>query len=225
MSTASGSDSESLADLIHRLGDIPLERIRRRPPPGTARERDVIAVLDRENVPCELVDGVLIEKALGFPESVVTGGVLAEVANFVRRHELGIVTGPGGPVRLSRGLVRIPDVAFFAWAKLPGHTIPARPIPALVPDLAVEVLSAGNTRGEMERKLREYFLAGVRLVWLIDPAKRNARAYTDPGTSRRVGEAGTLDGGDVLPGFALPLRELFARLPAPPGPRRKPKAG
>jgi Uma2 family endonuclease len=225
MSTASESDAESLGDLVHRLGDIPLYRIRLKPPLGTARERDVIAALDRQNRPCELVDGTLVEKAMGFAESIVSGEIFARVRDFVRQHDLGLATPADGTVRLSRGLIRIPDVAFFAWSKFPGRTIPTRPVPDLIPDLAVEVLSAGNTKGEMDRKLREYFLAGVRLVWLVDPAKRSARAFTDPGTSRRVGEARALDGGDLLPGFTLPLRDLFALLAPPPGPRRKPKAG
>ena len=86
MSTAAGSDADSLADLVHRLGDIPLGRIRLRPPPGTARERDVVAAPDRENVPCELADSVLVEKAVGFLESCLTGELLGALGNFVARH-------------------------------------------------------------------------------------------------------------------------------------------
>ena len=88
-------------------------------------------------------------------------------------------------------------------------------IPDLYPDLAVEVLSESNTPEEMERKLREYFLAGVRLVWMIDPRKRAAEIYTTPDApSGTLDESQALDGGKVLPGFTLPLAELFARLPA-----------
>src|SRR5206468_1626606 len=83
------------------------------------------------------------------------------------------------------------------------------PILDRAPDLAVEVLSKGNTRAEMDRKLREYFAAGVRLVWLIDPKTRTARVHTSPEEMTRLGEGDTLDGGDVLPGFALPLRDLL----------------
>jgi Uma2 family endonuclease len=81
----------------------------------------------------------------------------------------------------------------------------------VVPDLAVEVLSPSNTKREMEQKRREYFLGGCRLVWEIDPVKRTARVYTAPDESKLVREKGTLDGGDVLPGFRLPLARLFAR--------------
>ena len=80
------------------------------------------------------------------------------------------------------------------------------------PDLAVEVLSESNTAEEMARKLREYFAAGVRLVWMIDPRDRTATVFTGPELSRMLDETHTLDGGDVLPGFQLPLRDLFAEL-------------
>jgi Uma2 family endonuclease len=120
-------------------------------------------------------------------------------------------------VRLLKGLVRIPDVSFFCWDKLPGRVLPSQPIPALVPDLAVEVLSETNSSQEMERKLREYFLAGVRLVWMIDPRKRMAEVYSAPDApAATLDETQALDGGNVLPGFTLALAELFARLPAAP---------
>src|SRR5262249_53465558 len=99
---------------------------------------------------------------------------------------------------------------------------PAEPIPDLVPKLAVEVLSAGNTKKEMARKLRDYFVAGVELVWVIDPAKRQGKIYTAPDEFHLVTEHEAMDGGDVLPGFRLPLSELFALLPEPPQ-RRKAK--
>jgi Uma2 family endonuclease len=75
----------------------------------------------------------------------------------------------------------------------------------------VEVLSPSNTRKEMQIKLKEYFLGGVKLVWMIDPEKRTAEVYTAPDKVVAIPPDGTLDGGTVLPGFALPLATLFAR--------------
>jgi Uma2 family endonuclease len=115
------------------------------------------------------------------------------------------------------GLVRIPDVSFLAWKKFPGRELPAEPIPQLVPDLAVEVLSEGNTALEMRRKLTEYFEVGVRLVWMIDPTTHTAEAYTSLKRKRSIPAQGTLQGGAVLPRFRLPLPQLFARA----GRRRK----
>jgi Uma2 family endonuclease len=83
----------------------------------------------------------------------------------------------------------------------------------LAPDLAVEVLSKRNTKREMKNKLQEYFAAGTRLVWYVDPQRREVRAFTSPTAYRTYAEAETLDGGDVLPGIALNLRELFSELP------------
>ena len=115
-------------------------------------------------------------------------------------------------LRLEPGLVRIPDVSFVPWENIPGERIDMeQPIASLVPALAVEVLSPSNTKAEIDRKLKEYFFAGTRLVWVIDPRKQAARVYTSPENFKRVGSTGTLDGGSVLSGFRLPLAELFAR--------------
>ncbi len=160
---------------------------------------------------CELVDGTLVEKAMGFEESRVAARLLALVGPYVDQNDLGICVGADGTMRIAPGLVRIPDVAFIAWDRLPGRESPREPIPDLAPDLAVEVLSEGNTPAEMARKVREYFEAGVSMVWLIDPKKRTARVYSAPDRSVLVHANQALDGGDVLPGFVLVLKDLLDR--------------
>jgi Uma2 family endonuclease len=206
--------AENLAELLERLGHIPPERIRLRPPPGTATEADVLAALEspRKHL-CELIDGVLVEKPMGYTESVLTAYVIALLDAFVRPRNLGLVTAPDGTIRLWAGRVRIPDVACFSWDRLPGRRRPAEPIPTLAPDLAIEVLSPSNTSAEMRLKRQDYFAAGVRLVWEIDPEARALRVYTavEPPVVVLT-EADALDGGAVLPGFALPVRDLFAEL-------------
>jgi Uma2 family endonuclease len=217
----------TLADLLEQMGDIPPERIRLRPFPGTATEQDVLAIGNRENRLYELVDGVLVEKAMGLRESLLACVLIRVLGNFVVPRNLGLVSGEAGTVRLFPGLVRIPDVAFISWDRLPERRVPAAPIPDLVPDLAVEVLSESNTAAEMARKRREYFAAGVRLVWEVDPASRTVTVYTSAEKSTELDESQTLDGGAVLPGFALPLRELFAELDrqgAGPSPKPQPSA-
>jgi Uma2 family endonuclease len=201
----------TLADLLHQLGDVPLERVWTRPAPGTATEQDVIDAEARGNRLCELVDGVLVEKTMGYYESRVAFVLGYFLESFLSRRDLGIALGADGTLRLMPGLVRIPDVCFVSWKRLPGRRMPSQPIPDLVPDLAVEVLSAGNTKREMQRKLEEYFETGVRLVWFIDPRTRTAEVYTSPRKSKIIPADGALDGGKVLPGFRLPLRKLFAR--------------
>ncbi len=189
----------TVGDLLQRLGGIPAGRVRLSPTPGTATEKDVIAVLDREDRLCELVEGTLVEKPMGYEESEIAGLILIGMSIFVRPRKLGIVTGADGTIRLFAGLVRIPDVAFASWDRFPGRRRPRVPVPDLAPDLAVEVLSKGNTAGEMKRKLGEYFGAGVRLVWLVDPRKRSVRVHTAVDRSVLFTGDQWLDGGDVLP--------------------------
>jgi Uma2 family endonuclease len=206
---------ETTADLLHQLGGISPRRIRLHPTPGTATEQDVTRILDRTNRLYELVDGVLVEKARGYIESFLTLELGWWLRGFLDQHDLGVLAGADGTIRLMRGLVRIPDISFVSWERLPGQQLPSEPIPELAPDLANEVLSKGNTKGEMARKLREYFLVGVRRVWFVDPTRRTVRVFTAPDQSMLLTEDQTLDGGDVLPGFFLPLRKLFGKLPPP----------
>jgi Uma2 family endonuclease len=112
--------------------------------------------------------------------------------------------------------VRIPDVSFISWEKFPGGKLPRVQIPAVAPDLAVEVLSPGNSEGELDRKLQDYFTAGVRLVWCIEPATRTARIFSAPDKCTVLDQTRSLSGGDVLPGFELPLADLFAEMDGRP---------
>jgi Uma2 family endonuclease len=200
-----------MADLLEQLGDVPLRRVLADPAPGTATEQDVIDIGVREKRLCELVDGVLVEKPMGYYESRVAAELIILLGIYLRQHDLGVVAGEAGLLRLMPGLVRIPDVSFVSWGRMPDPQAPRPPIPTLAPDLAVEVLSESNTEAEMGRKLREYFAAGARLVWYLDREDRAARVYTAPDQSTLLDETQALDGADVLPGFALPLRELFDR--------------
>jgi Uma2 family endonuclease len=209
----SSPDIPTLGDLLDRLGGVPAERVRYYPLPGTATEQDVIDIEARENRLCELVDGVLVEKPMGFSESYLAGLIITLLNQFVLPRDLGIVTGEGGMMRLFAGLVRIPDVAFVSTARLPSGKLPDKPIPSLAPDLAIEVLSESNTKKEMQRKRGEYFKAGVQLIWIVDHRPRTITVYTPSAEPVILHEGQTLDGGSVLPGFTLDLTLLFAKLP------------
>ena len=202
----------TLADLLEQLGNIAPARVRFRPVPGTATEKDVLAIHDREDRLYELVDGVLVEKAMGFRESLLAGMLIEILRGFVRVRNLGLVTAPDGMMRLTAGLVRIPDVAFISWDRFPNRRVPTEPIPDVAPNLAVEVLSPGNTPGEMARKRQDYFAAGAQVVWQVDPHARTVQVFTAPEQSTVLHEAQTLEDGTVLPGFTLLLQELFSEL-------------
>ena len=204
-------DDETIADLLERLGDIPPSRVRLRPYPGTATEADVIAIEASENRLFELIDGVLVEKGMGYAESRIAVVLIVKVGDFLEENDLGILAGADGMIRLRYRRVRIPDVSFVSWGRIPDPKILDEPIPDLVPDLAVEVLSESNTRKEMALKLREYFEAGVRLVWYVDPPTRSVRVFTGVETWTDLGIEDTIEGGDVLPGFRLSLKDWFEK--------------
>jgi Uma2 family endonuclease len=201
----------TLADLHERLGRVPLHRIRCHPAPGTATEADLLVCPNGEKHLFELVDGVLVEKAMGYYESLLAGILIRLLGFYLEQHDLGFLLGEGGMMRLAPGLVRIPDVSFISWDHFPNRELPAEPVPDMAPDLAVEVISEGNTDEEMKGKLKEYFTAGTRLVWYVYPEERSVHVYTSPMDVHVLREAETLEGGMVLPGFRLIIRELFDR--------------
>ncbi|MBX9579500.1 MAG: Uma2 family endonuclease [Gemmataceae bacterium] len=210
-----------LDELLAGLG-VPASRVRLDPPPGTATARDVLRIRRREGRLFELVDGTLVEKPMSADASLVAVTLVQVFAlHFGAANKLGVFLGADGFLRISTRYVRAPDVSFIRRDQLPGGKFPRQPIPALAPDLAVEVLSPTNTPAEMARKRKEYFDSGVRLVWVIDPKARTAGVYTSPDDVTALGPADTLTGGDVLPGFAVKVADLFADLADEPTPKPK----
>jgi Uma2 family endonuclease len=209
--TVSGARFTNVAELQEFLGNIPDHRIRLQPPPGQATEEDILAIQAREGRLCELIDGILVEKDMASFESRLGCILIYFLEMFLEKNDLGVILGEAGFLRLFPGRVRAPDVSYIAWKNMPNEEFPREKIAPLTPDLAVEILSEGNTPGEMQRKLREYFQAGSRLVWYVDPENRTVRVYTSPRKSRLLTEEDTLDGGKVLPGFSLPIKKWFAR--------------
>jgi len=214
MTTRGISDSAewTVADIQERFGPVPVRRIRLEPSPGAAVEQDVIDIHANEKRLYELVDGVLVEKSSGFQEAYVAALLGSYLGGFSTAQNLGIIVGANGMCRLAPGLVRIPDVAFIAWDRLPGRRVPAIAFIPFSPNLVVEVLSPGNTRQEMQRKLIEYFDTGSTLVWYVDPRTRTVRVFGSPANVETLGEGDTLDGGNLLPGFQLAVSTIFAQL-------------
>ena len=205
---------KTISDLLDRLGGIPPNRVRFDPVPGTATVDDVVAVDAHENRLCELIDGVLVEKPVGYRESVIAIAIASALREFVVPRKLGVVTGESGMMKWFPGAVRIPDVAFVSRERLPGGRVPTEPVPLLSPDLTVEVLSESNTAAEMARKRQEYFGSGGRLDWEVDPDARTVTVYTSPTDWVVLTAEQCLDGGSVLPGFTLSIQSIFAELDA-----------
>jgi Uma2 family endonuclease len=204
MATATSTEVETVADLLEQL-NVPPERILLRPAPGEATEEDLI----KNSRLCELIDGVLVEKAMGFYESSLAAVLIGALYAFLKKNRLGIVLGEGGLMRVEEAQVRIPDVAFYSWSKFPNELLPRGQILNLVPELAVEILSPTNTKKEMERKRREYFEGGAELVWEVHPEKQIVNVFTAPEEKTTISMDGVLDGGTVLPGFTLSVKDWF----------------
>lgn len=210
--------TETFADIAERLGGIPSSRIIWLPRPAT--EDDAVRFCEARR-PVELVDGFLVEKALGFRESLLASLLIHHLTNFVLPRKLGLVGAPDAIMRLRPGLLRLPDVSFISWDRLLATGAHTRKVAPLAPELAVEVLSEGNTRTEIDQKRRELFAAGTQIFWVIDPKTRTAEVFDDPARPNQMTpsrEADALDGGTVLPGFRLPLADLFNDLEPPAAP-------
>jgi Uma2 family endonuclease len=169
--------------------------------------------LSHPDAPYEVVDGQVVElPPMGFYAATVASLIIAELVNFLRRHPMGRLTTEGAyildPVRDVR---RRPDAAFLSFERWPrDRPTPHKGDAPVAPDLAIEVVSPSDTHADLRRKLREYFAAGVRMVWVIDPIERQIAVYTTPKQVRILDEDEELDGGDVLPGFHMPVGPLFA---------------
>lgn len=196
-------------DLAARFGDIPLERFRFDPQPGSATEEDVNRIRDQEKRLFELVDGTLIEKAMGAYESLIAVRLSTAFMNYLEKNPIGIVLGADGMLRLRLNLVRIPDVAFISKARLTKGRFPRRGVAPMAPDLAIEVISQNNTVAEMEQKLDEYFAAGVSEVWYFYPDTQETRVYRAR-TSFTLLTSHDALASPLLPGFSCPIAPLFA---------------
>ena len=105
--------------------------------------------------------------------------------------------------------VRGPDVSYYSKERLQLDQRVVG-IHTEVPDLCVEIVSPSNTKKELRAKIKEYFFAGVRMVWIVDPEYRSVEVLRAPDEGRTLYDDATFDGGDVLPGFACKVSDLFA---------------
>lgn len=200
----------TVEELAARVGAVPLWRIRSNPSPGTGTEQDVERVRREESLLCELIDGVLVEKAVSITTAYLAIWLSTRLNQFVLPQRLGWVVGPDGFMWLTQSQLRAPDVSFIARDQFPDHRLPATGYPSIAPALAVEIFSPGNTQREMEQKRRDFFAAGTQLFWIVYPDRQEVEVSTGPETHHTVDRNGTLDGGELLPGFSLKVAELFA---------------
>jgi Uma2 family endonuclease len=159
----------------------------------------------------ELVKGELRKMS---PSGGEHGAVVAKATLIIYQHvdsnDLGICFGAETGFKISSDpdTVRAPDVAFVRRERIPESGIPKN-FWQLVPDLVVEVVSPGDTYGEVEEKVEEWLAAGARAVWVLNPKRRGVSVYRSMTDVTRLSESDELDGGDVVPGFCCKVSELF----------------
>lgn len=200
----------TLDDHLALLGGVSANRVRVTPAPGQATMDDLIMAHQHGSL-CELVDGTLVEKTVGYEQSVVAATILRIIGWYVSTKGLGLVSGADGFFQLLSS-TRGPDVAFVARDRLPQGKIPRQAYPQLAPNLVVEVLSPANTIAEMARKRMEYFHAGVDVVWMVDCLNRSVAVYTSPTEVMVLGETEAIGGGVALLGFTARVSDFFQDL-------------
>src|SRR3954471_22506298 len=105
---------DNAAEWLRALGGVPLERIIFNPWPGTATEADLLMLVERDKRLCELIDGTLVEKPVGYWEALIATRLSALLTLFADTRNLGYVSGADSTMRMKSGRVRLPDVAFIA---------------------------------------------------------------------------------------------------------------
>jgi Uma2 family endonuclease len=158
----------------------------------------------------ELVDGVLVEKVMGVEEQSIDSDLLAWLSPYVRENGLGWTVMECKFALPKVGNNRIPDLAFVSYATWPKpKRRPKGPYWSVAPDLAVEVISPTDVGADVMDKMKEYFTAGCKAVWIVWPTLEQIHVYSSPTSVRIFGSTDTLEGDPVIPGFRLPLIELF----------------
>jgi Uma2 family endonuclease len=159
----------------------------------------------------EVVDGKIVEKIVGVHEAEIATLLIEFLAPFARLHRLGRVFGETiFRIDQSKNLQRRPDVAFVSHARWPAQRrAPKVAVWDMVPDLAIEVVSPSNTADHVQEKIHEYFKAGVSRVWVVYPRQQEVYVYASATQVQIVPLGQDLDGGDLVPGFRLPLTALF----------------
>jgi Uma2 family endonuclease len=159
----------------------------------------------------ELVKGELRKMS---PSGSEHGAIIINISvllgQYVRSKKLGVCFGAetGFKIASHPDTVLAPDVAFIRRERIPESGIPKRFWPG-APDLAVEVLSPGDTRREVEEKVEDWLEAGARAVWVINPKRRSVTVYRSLTDATRLSEGDELDGGEVVPGFRCKVAEIF----------------
>jgi Uma2 family endonuclease len=165
----------------------------------------------------EVIDGRVVEKAIGVYEYWLAGLIYGVLDRYAEANPVGRpVIEMIFDLRPHFDRERRPDVAFVSferWAS--DRRLPREPSWAVIPDLAIEIVSRTNTADQVAEKLEEYFHSGVRQVWVVYPVQSKVYVYTSTTAVRILAPGDELDGGEVLPGLRLSVADLFKKAGRP----------
>lgn len=176
---------------------------------GAWSPEDLLKISDRP-MP-ELVDGELVERAMGQESDAVASRLIRLIGRPVDEHKLGLINGSQGSYQIfpdEPKKVRIPDVSFTRAERVPA-TGPAAGHSRVAPDLVVEVISPNDLAVAVQQKIGDYRSAGVPLIWVVYPGSRTILVVRKDGTALHLGVGEFLDGEDVLTGFRCEVGSVF----------------
>jgi Uma2 family endonuclease len=171
---------------------------------------DLLAMPDGDRY--EIVDGNLVERLTSLWSSYIAGSVFRLIHGFCQTNKLGWVLPEGTSYSCfpnHPNKVRRPDVSFIRLDRLSPQRALAEGHAGIAPDLAVEVISPNDLYEAVGPKVDEWFEAGVRLVWVVNPRTRTVRIRRPEGKDDLLREDQDLTGEDVLPNFRCQVREFF----------------
>lgn len=159
----------------------------------------------------ELVEGDIVEApGAGMLHNLNVGLIYKLIDTYVQEQHLGLVftDGTGYVLRRQPDVVRIPDVSFVSWERLPEGDVPEG-YGTGSPDLAVEIVSPGDRAEEVHDNVLGYLDAGTQMVWVLWPKRQSVTVYESGRVGRELGPDDVLQGGEVLPNFQATVKELF----------------
>ena len=175
---------------------------------------DELLALPSDGNKYEVINGELIVSPAGIEHEEIGARLIAALVNFVKAHKLGIVCGSSAGYWMKSKPKHFlsPDVSFIAKERLVGAKRAPKKFFDGAPDLVVEVLSPSDTIEMLHEKIVEYFKSGARLIWVVNPEEQTVLVYHTPTPYQLLRANDALDGEQVVPGFSLPVSELFEEL-------------
>lgn len=162
---------------------------------------------------CEIIKGELVVSPAGIEHEEIGVRLIIALGTYIRKQKLGIVCGSSaGYWMKDKTSFLSPDVLFITKERLKGEKRAPKKFFDGAPDLVVEILSPSDTVERLHEKIVEYFDNDARLIWVLNPEEQVVLVYHTPQPDKLLRMNDALDGEDIVPGFSMPVSELFAEL-------------